>query len=686
MSGRTVLAQSIGLACCGLLLALTIFGIFHSILYPVDIFDDIGRFSALERCILFGFAASAGAVAMLLLDRPRSAALFAGLVLSLSAATLGYGRLLPLLVAGRTAFPLWAESGVAGRLVPIVALAQLLFGAGCLALGLGRSWIARDVRLGLVLLLAVVAAAGALDVAIAAGPTGGHGARAIMALSLTLLAAAMVAHGRRLEPVLLGRPGPWGIVVLTLVIAACDLAATRTATVRWAYVAIVLCGLLFRERVFVRVFAVLAVGLTLFGLAAGPRGEIADASLAIGAMLLAAFLVDRTLRLRQEQRDIADQTVAIEQMTGTARFELDLASMTLTASPAFDALHGLAPQPRQDWRSFVAAHIPPQHQMALAASLAAARRGETAETLAYSFLRGDGETGDARLRWVPIHDDRGASVRLTGIVQDVTHQYRCERGSVELRARLNQAQKLETLGLLAGGVAHDLSNTLVPVTILAPLVLESITDSTDRQSVALIIESAQRARELARDMLAYTREEPVAVERIRLDELIRDHLPLLRARVPAEIAIVDALAPVPLIAGNIRQLYQVLLNLTVNAAQAIGPRGGTITIGTIAEPARDDGDRCAVRLFVADDGAGIDPATLDHIFEPFFSTKQGDEASGIGLAIVRRIVQTHGGTISVKSAPGRGTRFDLVFPVVAAARGRTLPSPASEVLWQSAST
>lgn len=696
MNAHTFLIQRIGLICCAILLCVSAINISN------DLLDDWRGFSAVaargpfELGTSFEFLTCALAALMMLFDRPRSAALLACLVLVATFATWRYSRPITPLVADRTLIPVWFASGVPDRLVRIVVLVPVMVAAVCLPLSLARSRIAPEIRVGLVLFLGIAIAAGAFAVAIETTLGGGLAtdpARTVTTLSLGLLAIAMIAYAGLLDTVLLGRPGPWAIVALALAVAICDLVATGSGAARWAYVLVVLGGLLFVQRVFVRVFALVAVGLTLFGLAAAPRGEIAtfagvaDVGLAIAAMLLAALLVDRTLRARQAYRQIADQTAAFEQLTGAARFELDLASMTLTASPAFELLHGLAPQPRHDWRSFVATHVPAHHHAALAASLAAARRGDPADPLAYSVLRPDGESRDLRLRWVPIRDHRGAIARLTGIVQDIPRDHDSVRGNTDMWMQPSQAQKLETLGLLAGGVAHDLNNTLVPVTILAPLVLESITDPTDRQSVALIIDSAQRARELARDMLAYTREEPVALERIRLDALIREQLPLLRARVPAEITIVDALAPVPAMAGNMCQLYQIVLNLTVNAAQAIGPRGGTITIGTVVEPGEDDerGGR-SIRLFVGDDGPGIDPAALDHIFEPFFSTKQGDEASGIGLAIVRRIVQTHGGVISAESVPGQGARFDLLFPAAAPARGRTRPNPANEALWQSAST
>ena len=676
-------------------IGLTIAIVLNETIYIIENTPFFGVHAGYILAASVGFSGCAVAVVPLLLDRPRRAAPVAGGVVLFGAFILRDWATVSEMFVSPGQFSHWLAAAMPGRLLPSAALLQIVVGIACLELGLDRLHGSRDLRIALILFVPIALTAEAL-VMLVAGLDASNLTLLTMAASLVFLAGAMGAYGLRHDAALAAAPRLWLPVVLAVAIASTDLLATHSSAARWGYVLVVACGLLLPHRVFVRVLTTVSVGLALFGLVASQRSESAsvasllDAALAIGAIVLAGVLVDRQWQARQAHREMTERFAAIQQMTATTCFELDLASMAFVPSPAFDSLHGRTAPVRNDWRSFVAAYIPVEQQAALAASLAAAHHGRATDAVAYSFQRPDGERGDALLRWVPTRDTHGVIVSLTGIVHDVTLQRKSERGSAELRAKLDDALKLETLGLLAGGVAHDLSNTLVPLGILAPLVLETITDPTDRHSMDLIIESATRARELARAMLASTREEPTALERVRLDELVRDLLALLRARFPAGITIVDALAPVPAIEGNVCQLYQIVLNLTVNAAQAIGPRGGTITIGTAAEPSGDARAR-SVRLFVCDDGAGIRPEIIDHIFEPFASSKDGNEASGIGLAIVRRIVQTHSGVISVQSNLGQGARFDLLFPVARPVSGPpspnlSHPSPASEAPWRSAST
>lgn len=682
--------KSIGLASAVMSLALAMSIVLIETLQGVANETLFQAYAGSDAFTAAGFSGCALAVLMLLLDHDRSAALFAGLVVISGTVVICDLTGISAALLGPNSAQLSLGSAMPRHIVLGAVVLQVVFGAGCLLLGLVRRRGSQDSRIASWLFLAIALSAEAL-VMLSAGLADSHRAFVVVGAGMLLLAAAVIVQGGRRDPVPLDHPQLWVPIVLALAIATADLVATRTDAVRWAYLLVVACGLLFPQRAFVRVFTAISIALIVFGSVASQRelasvGGLVDAGLAICVILIAGVLVDRQCKARHVHRETIERLAAIQRMTATACFELDLESMTFAPSAAFEALHGRTSCARDDWRSFVAMHIPPDQQRALSATLAAARDGHATDTLAYSFQRLDGEPGDAQLHWVPTRDDHGMIVSLTGIVQDVTAQRQCERGRAELRSRLCEAQKLEMLGLLAGGVAHDLGNTLVPVTLLAPLLLDSITDPTDRQSVELIIEAAHRARTLARTMLACTREDAAALERVRLDRLVRDSLPLLRARVPAGVTIVDALAPVPAIEGNLCQLYQVLLNLTVNAAQAIGTHGGTVTIGIAAEPPGASRPRL-VRLFVEDDGEGIAPETLDRIFEPFFSTKAGDDASGIGLAIVRCIVQTHSGVISAKSTPGGGARFDLLFPVAAPALSLSLlPTPASEALWQSAST
>jgi signal transduction histidine kinase len=219
--------------------------------------------------------------------------------------------------------------------------------------------------------------------------------------------------------------------------------------------------------------------------------------------------------------------------------------------------------------------------------------------------------------------------------------------------------------MLAGGIAHDLNNTLVPITTLTPLLIERATPY-DAEILQIVMNAARRAKELVREMLVFSRKGQTAHEAIRLDRLVRDSLPIIRAGIPASITIVDKLGDVPEITGSKGQIYQTILNLATNAAHAIGDRAGTITIGATCETGRAM-QPAEIRLYVEDDGAGMDSETSARIFEPFFSTKDARQGTGLGLSIVSGIMKSHGGSIAVRSAPGRGTRFDLLFPARAAA-------------------
>ncbi|WP_404336710.1 nitrogen regulation protein NR(II) [Sphingomonas sp. MMS12-HWE2-04] len=239
----------------------------------------------------------------------------------------------------------------------------------------------------------------------------------------------------------------------------------------------------------------------------------------------------------------------------------------------------------------------------------------------------------------------------------------------DLEAQLRHAQKLEALGTLAGSIVHDMNNTLVPITTLAPLLMETI-DPADRHILKIILNAARRAKELVREMLVFSRKDELPPEIFRLDQLMKDALVIIRAGIPASIEIVEQLSPVPEMVGRKGQIYQAILNLATNAGQAIGDRAGAITIGVLED--RDADGAPNIRLFVADDGPGMAPEIVERIFEPYFSTKTATTGTGLGLAIVRGIITSHGGSIAVHSVVGKGTRFDVLFPAhaeVAALQG-----------------
>jgi signal transduction histidine kinase len=258
----------------------------------------------------------------------------------------------------------------------------------------------------------------------------------------------------------------------------------------------------------------------------------------------------------------------------------------------------------------------------------------------------------------PVFDAAGVFRGYRGTGRNRTAEVHGEEARQSLEQQLQHAQKIEALGQLAGGIAHDLNNALVPVLGLTELVLEGTAkSSSDRALLETVLAGARRARELVRQILTFSRREQPDRHAFDLNEIAAETLMLLRAGIPSTIALVDGIAPALPMVGDPGQLQQVLTNLVVNAAQAIGDRHGTITV-----LAQCEGDDSRIRLSVADTGCGMDAATTSHIFEPFFTTKEVGKGTGLGLSIVHGIVSTHGGTIAVESAPGQGTRFEIVLP------------------------
>ncbi len=240
---------------------------------------------------------------------------------------------------------------------------------------------------------------------------------------------------------------------------------------------------------------------------------------------------------------------------------------------------------------------------------------------------------------------------------DVTLLRVAEAERRSLEAQLHHAQKLDALGQLAGGIAHDLNNALVPILALATNVHARLSDATrEREMLALVIKGAQRAKALVQQILAFSRKETPEHREIDLAVLVRDAMSMMRASLPATIEIVTKIVPVGTMSADADQLSQVIVNLVTNAAHSIGRGRGTITV--VLEPVGDE-----VRLSVIDDGAGMDASTRQRVFEPFFTTKAVGEGTGLGLAVVHGIVASHNGTITVESEPNAGARFDILLPL-----------------------
>jgi signal transduction histidine kinase len=273
-------------------------------------------------------------------------------------------------------------------------------------------------------------------------------------------------------------------------------------------------------------------------------------------------------------------------------------------------------------------------------------------------------------RWMYVDTYRAPDGSNMGIWLDITALKAAEQQKLALEAQLNHAQRLDSLGRLAGGLAHDLNNALVPVLALTKRTLGQLgPESREGRSLAIVLQGAQRAAELVRQILAFSRKDAPTRQIVQPSALVRSSLPMLRAGLPSTVSLVDAIADAPPVFADPRQLEQVLANLVVNAAQAIGKGIGAITIALAHETATlaaDQGANPVVKLSVSDTGCGMDSATRKQIFEPFFTTKGVGEGTGLGLSIVHGIVTCHGGRIEVTSEPGVGTRFDVLLPIAPA--------------------
>jgi signal transduction histidine kinase len=239
----------------------------------------------------------------------------------------------------------------------------------------------------------------------------------------------------------------------------------------------------------------------------------------------------------------------------------------------------------------------------------------------------------------------------------------------ELEFAMNHADRVDSLGRLASGIAHDLNNALVPVLAMTKSVmLKQAKGSRDYANLDLALMGAQRARELVQQILAFGRKQSIEYRDFDLAQVVNDGIRMLRAVLPSTIRLEAVVDPVPSIHGDPGQINQVLVNLVVNSSHAIGEEPGTIKVA-VSGAGPDQ-----VRLAVIDTGCGMDEQTAARLFEPFFTTKEVGKGTGLGLSVVRGIIASHGGTIAVKSAPGHGTEMEIVLPV--AGRARAEPAQA----------
>ena len=272
----------------------------------------------------------------------------------------------------------------------------------------------------------------------------------------------------------------------------------------------------------------------------------------------------------------------------------------------------------------------------------------------------------------PVRDAAGRLVNYVAVKRDITHE-------LALEQEVQQAQKMEAIGALAGGVAHDFNNVLYAIMGNIELALGKL--SGDDEVAACLRESlaaSQRARDLVRRILAFSRRREHAREVIDPVAAARDAMKLLSATLPATVEIVDAVEDdCPAVEADPTELHQILMNLCSNAQQAMPGGKGRLTVAVRPEPspAGGAGRVEAVWLEVRDDGVGMPPEVRRRCLEPYFTTKDVGQGTGMGLALVHGLVTGLGGRLDIDSAPGRGTAVAIRLPAVGRERIAARPAP-----------
>lgn len=308
--------------------------------------------------------------------------------------------------------------------------------------------------------------------------------------------------------------------------------------------------------------------------------------------------------------------------------------------------------------------------------LSKASSGEVESTLFEKrYLHEDGHTVWGHVSSSVVKDDEGTPLYLLSHLQDITQRRRDEEEHRALEARMQQAQKLESLGLMAGGIAHDFNNVLAGIQMNADLSAEILPfDSPAQEMLEQIVKAAQRAAGLTNQMLAYAGKAMFAFGNVDLNVIVTETQELIRASISKKATLSSRLAAeLPAIEADASQLQQIVMNLLINASEALEAESGSIRVTTTSATL----DRAAldvfqfghtlppgryVRLAVSDSGCGMDAETRAKVFDPFFSTKF--TGRGLGLAAILGIVRAHGGAIEVESEPGAGSTFTILFPAL----------------------
>ena len=412
-------------------------------------------------------------------------------------------------------------------------------------------------------------------------------------------------------------------------------------------------------------------------------GGIIHVSLTISPILnrqgkvIGASHVARNITERTELESATAHLAAIVEFSGDAIISKNLEGIVLTWNRGAEHIYGYSAEEMVSRN--ISLLLPPdrlEEERSILQRLALGERVEHFETVR---VRKDGRQIHVSVSISPIRDRFGNVQGASHISRDISERKDLER-------KLRQTQKLESLGVLAGGVAHDFNNLLTGILGNASLIYDALSPASPHRKLLFdVIKAGERAADLTRQLLAYAGKGRFITERVDISALIREIVELIQTSVPRNVQLRLELAPgLPRVDGDASQLQQVIMNLVINGAEAIGEKPGNVIVSTAIHEVDEYYAQSVwggaimpgtyIALEVHDNGCGMDEATVNKIFDPFYTTKF--MGRGLGLAAVMGIVTGHKGALKVYSTPGKGTTFKVLFPAVA----EELPAEAVEIL------
>ncbi len=393
---------------------------------------------------------------------------------------------------------------------------------------------------------------------------------------------------------------------------------------------------------------------------------------------------DHIARLQREVADLRESLTLREQelresqaVAKVGSWTTDLLTMAVAWSPETHHIFGTDPGTFAPTHAGFLDLVHPDDRQVVDEAFARSLQSAAPHEIEHRVLVQGRRPTYVKERWQVFFGADGSAVRAVGTCQDITAQKAAE-------AERLRSQRLESIGNLAGGIAHDLNNVLSPILMSVALLKEDERDPERLETLQTVEECAQRGADLVRQVLTYARGRADSRVPVDLSALVHNVARVLRETFPRGVALHVSVPPdLPPVSGDVTQLHQVLMNLAVNARDAVDGNGRIdMRLSEVSTPGG-----WGVQIEVEDNGCGMPPAVQEQMFDPFFTTKAVGHGTGLGLSTVQSIVSSHGGTIAVSSEVGRGTVFQVVLPISAADRVRDsapltgdLPSGANETV------